>query len=542
MKKNLFLVVLLFSSIMLYAQNSYFSAVTDYVQKPKELVNKDVKIVSTIGNDFLCYSWNGKSYQLFSVDNGLSILKTFIVPDEYKKMKAEYICKVGEHYIIALSKGTSRILGLLNSDLQLVKTLQYSEDKVYYIEKLLYCDDNFAYLYINDSSPSRSDAKRCIVKIDEQLNIVSKKKNLSIDFNYASKSSYWLVNERLFAHLSGSILYTFDRESLQLVSKINVEKNKRSSLSHPGTCEVYYGDEALAIVSKYTKYEGKNWVDYYDAYLYDYYGRVIQDLSLEAYSEFDQVADALFTEEGELVIARLTNRSNARASLSIYVLNNSGINKLEYGELDEKYNYNFPIYILSYDGKKANLIMGNASEYSLLSLDLVNNDLNKVWSKSYNGGLNLFRNPYVLNKWECKSGFCLEFTQNVKKFVDENNIEYGDLENTLIYVNKDLKSSTVYQSGVYRGMLGYNINVSRAYTPLDLILINHAEPVYSSSTSKSHYKIDTQYWIINQKGERQIIDVLLSKNNSSLQVSPEKKYMLFNFSDSFRLMELMIKE
>ena len=146
MKTKFLTFALLFITVSTFAQQLEYQVLASEVKRPKELNKAYLGIATPYEDNILCIASTYKlplvDTKLLVMDKQLNIVKFVTLPDKYKKYSFTYLCKIGNHHIISIYKGLhDRLLGLLDENLQLVKTYQLGHDFTF--ERVVYNEEDY---------------------------------------------------------------------------------------------------------------------------------------------------------------------------------------------------------------------------------------------------------------------------------------------------------------------------------------------------------------------------------------------------------------
>lgn len=537
MKTKIFLclIVLIACSFLLSAQELQFKDISSEVAKPQKLKNWQVSIKERADDNFILSSV--APYRLFITDKNLNIIQNITLPEEYKKMDISYLCRLGNHHLVLIAKGYKKMqLGLLNEHFDLIKTYLLSPKWAFM--RLICKDSNYAYLNVNGNT---------FIKVDENLNIIAQRDNVAN--LYSNNWTAHIEGDTLFLKLSNT-LTLFDKNNFNTFSSVKFKySSETNSPTNPSYHRIIYGKNKIAEFGTHRILQGWNYVDDFYAYLYDY-NKQLQEFTVNSTYDktegTDQILDAVFDEHENLVLARVwrkweksdKERQYSNPYLTFTIISENGIETIDYGEFEK--GLCTPIYLLKVENKEAVLCYGKQSEYKVIAIDMQRLTNRTLLTQTCNFEVANLKPTYT-NKWENKSGYLLEFTQNIKlSNISGNQNTYYDMINTLIYINKDFTTTTQYRSKQYTGMTHFFFNDVKSDKKDNYFLLDHAEPHYSGK-SRNYYHTDSQYYLINQQGQFRMLD--LGSDVSLLPYQHNKYYVLKNYykTNTYKLSHLEIR-
>ncbi len=556
-KRNLLLTTLLFlATTMLFAQQLEFQDHTPARKRPKELNKSMTTIIAPYGDDLLCSVIvpklpvpNGKMVVL---DKQLDVVKEITLPEQYKKYAYTCLSKVGNRYIISIYKGLKdRLLGLLDENLQLIKTYQLSHNFTF--ERKIYNAGNYVILNVNGYE---------VIKVDEELNVLQTGK-LSNKFNlYIRDWSSKMLNNGLIVIRKPEYVCLLNPETLKIVSEIELPKPHRSD-ERAGYTALLDGDEVFGSIRS-IKYNREMWKDAtwihedfsgdwtYVATLYDRNGEKLQELTLQAEEEkfksgVEQYCDAIWDEHNnQMIVARAWQNCIMEKGAKTTVKTVEVPGKLALFTMDkntkktkniENWKIDFPvstIKILNMDENNVYLLLCGQDIMSIVSVNMSTLAYENLLTKPIEG--TLAGHPEMCSN---DAGYCLVSNDTQVNTKKTGSSIFYDCENTELFISKDMKTVQSYHTVYLAEDNTVSNSIVKELSHPNMFVIQHEKPEGKIISGKELF-----YDVIDNKGNRQTVTTNLHffrGITQPVQISPNEYYLLYDYeTKTFKLCKLTL--
>lgn len=554
-KRNLLLTLLLFcATTMLFAQHLEFQDLTAAIKRPKEISNSaSTTIIAPYGDNLLCSVLIAKlpvpDGKMVVLDKQLNVVKVIVLPEEYKKYSYTYLCKVGNRYIISIYKGLKdRLLGLLNENLELIKTYQLSHEYVF--ERAIYKADNYVILNVNG---------RQLIKVDEELNVLQSGYLDSKFLLYRRDWDKQVLGNGFVVIQKPDYLFLLNPETLKRVCEIELPK-LYGDYERVNFTSLLKGDGDFGSIRSFT-YNHEVWKDLmwlredfpgdwvYIATLYSRYGNKLQELRISAKDSptgcEEQYCDVIWDEHNHQMIvarasqnytiaktAKTTNKIvDGAGKLTLYALSP---NKTETKPI-ETLHIDFPVSsvkILQANKQSVIVLLGGQNIMSVVSVDMKSLAYECLLTKQIEGSLvghvGLHTND---------AGYYVTCNHNEVDTKKAGRATFYNCENIVLFISKDMKNVQSYRTlSSTKDHTVSNYIYSDLCRP-DMVVIQHEEPAGKDFTNK-----ELQYYTIDNNGNRQIIPtglIFYRGITKPVQFSPTEYYLLYDYQEkTFKLCKL----
>lgn len=566
-RKILLLTTLLFlATTMLLAQQLEFQELTPARKRPKEIKKNNITmIIAPYGDDLLCSVIIPKLpralEKMMVLDKQLNVVKEITLPEQYKKYSYTYLCKVGNRYIISIYKGfKDRLLGLLDENLQLIKTYQLAHDYVY--ERELYNAGDYVILNVNGLE---------LIKVDEELNVLqSGRLNqrmflYNVEWTSRKLNNGYIAIEKPKSHL----VCLINPETLETVCDVElpnpVPHDGRFYSTRPGYAHILYGDKEWGGICSYT-YNREVWKDLvwthedfpgdwiYAVSLYGNNGEKLQEVTLQAEEEnfkscVEQYCDAIWDEHNnQMIVARAWQNYSIVKGSKTTIKTVEGPGKLTLYTMDrntketkhiENLGIDFPVSsvkILNTDENNVYVLLGGQNIMSLVSVNRKTLAYEQLLTKQIEGTL-----VGHLGMHTNDAGYCVvsnNIQRNTKKI---GTSIYYDCESTVLFISKDMKIVQPYHSIYLTEENTVSSSISKQLSRPNMFVIQHETPEGKIISGKI-----LQYDVIDGMGNKQEVPTHLRffrGITKPVQISPNEYYLLYDYeTKTFKLCKLTLSE